>query len=115
MKAFVGLGPYIRESQCKGNCYFFDCLAVCVNSKPAPDKREFWGWWMDIEADEAGFTYQTQIGMYNKAGDWQVKAIKQAEIKQEIDTNLTEFLQKMEKYLATIELTFRPADAVSTK
>ncbi|AKJ42802.1 sigma factor-binding protein Crl [Pragia fontium] len=115
LKEFVSLGPYIRESQCKGNHYFFDCLAVCVSSKPSPEKREFWGWWMDIEADEQGFTYRTQAGLYDKAGDWQVKTIKDADVQKEIDENLKEFLLKLERYLTSIKLTFRPMVSAEAK
>lgn len=115
MKEFIGLGPYIRESQCKGNSYFFDCLTVCANSKPSPEKREFWGWWMDLEANEEGFTYQIQIGLYDKAGEWQAKTIKDAETQKEIERNLTEFLQKLQNYLTTLKLSFQPVDANSAK
>ncbi|QBH95699.1 sigma factor-binding protein Crl [Limnobaculum zhutongyuii] len=115
IKEFITLGPYIRESQCKGNHYFFDCWAVCVSSKPAPEKREFWGWWMDIEADEQGFTYSCQIGLFDKVGEWQVKTIKDADIQQEVEQNLHAFQQKLQDYLTSIKLSFRQAQTELAK
>lgn len=115
LKEFISLGPYIRESQCKGNRYFFDCLAVCVSSKPSPEKREFWGWWIDMDADEEGFVFHCQTGLFDKLGDWQPKPIKDAEIKKEIDANLQEFLQKLGNYLTSIKLTLRAMDDEQVK
>lgn len=110
LKRFNELGPYLREDKCDAQRFFFDCLAVCVNVKPTPDKREFWGWWLTVDAKETHFTYDYGFGLFDKEGVWQPMAIKNAEDKANVDKTLQAFFPRLSATLLEQGIVLVPAE-----
>ncbi|MCH4995436.1 sigma factor-binding protein Crl [Pectobacterium carotovorum] len=103
MKNFTSLGPYIREAQCEDTAFFFDCLAVCVNIKPAPEQREFWGWWLNLEDTGKGFTYEYHYGLFDKKGNWREEKIKDKAVMEQVENAKQAFHVRLEKQINALD------------
>lgn len=110
LKKFMALGPYLRADQCANDRFFFDCLAVCINVKPEPEKREFWGWWLDLQAEGDRFHYRYALGRYDKAGRWRAQPIADEQVNRRLIQTLTTFHGHLQGLLDTLALPLHPAD-----
>ena len=109
LRCFTALGPYIRELQCQEGHYFFDCLAVCVNAGVAPEKREFFGWWLTLIPQETGFVSEYHTGVFDKKGLWQEKSLSDKEIRDAVSKTLTDFYPRLQVVLQELDLSMTPS------
>lgn len=107
LRQFAAIGPYLREDLCEEGRYRFDCLSVCVSAKPAPDKREFWGWWLVLEQADHSFSYHYQTGFYNADGEWIDKALPKKH-QAEVERTLQHFYKLISGKLTQLECTSPP-------
>jgi sigma factor-binding protein Crl len=70
LNVLKAIGPYLREPQSEDGHYIFDCLSVCVNDHKSPVVREFWGWCLEFDKSEEGFSAMYNTGKYNIDGNW---------------------------------------------
>ncbi|PHM73874.1 sigma factor-binding protein Crl [Xenorhabdus kozodoii] len=110
LKSFSALGPYVRELKCQNGYFFFDCLAVCVSAKVAPEKREFWGWWLELEEQEQGFVYHYQIGLFDKHGEWRAMGIKKKADLEHLESTLQAFHKRLVGAFEALKLTLIPSE-----
>ena len=114
LRQFAAIGPYLREDLCEEGRYRFDCLSVCVSAKPAPDKREFWGWWLVLEQADHSFSYHYQVGFYNAEGEWLDKPLPKKH-QAEVERTLHHFYKLISGKLAQLECTLLPAEQVTAE
>lgn len=94
---------------------FFDCLAVCVNAKPEPEKREFWGWWLELEVQDNQLIYNYNFGLFDKDGDWKVAPSGNQDVDKQVEQTLQAFFKRLKELLVTLEIELVPSEKLSEK
>ncbi|EMQ37713.1 transcriptional regulator Crl [Vibrio cholerae O1 str. EM-1626] len=82
-----------------------------MNDKKSPEKREFWGWWMELTQNEQEMSACYHIGRYTLAGDWVAEAIPES-AQAEVNHTQAEFHKKLVK---TLRERFEISVTVSTE
>lgn len=113
IKKFVELGPYLRSEKCQEDYFFFDCLAVCVNVKSPPEKREFWGWWLELVPLETHFTYRYTLGLFDKQGVWCKQPIDDLALMAKLEQTLQNFYATLVILMTSINIVLLPEDNYS--
>ncbi|MDP5292647.1 sigma factor-binding protein Crl [Oceanimonas sp. CHS3-5] len=115
LRVFTAIGPYLRSEQSTENSYFFDCLAVCASAKAAPEKREFWGWWLKLSPkSEQHFEFHYRLGYYDVDGQWRDRAIPRKH-EDEVARTLRDFYDKLATCLDELSLSAGPAPELGDK
>ncbi|KLV11063.1 MULTISPECIES: sigma factor-binding protein Crl [Photobacterium] len=98
MTKLTALGPYLRQNLSAEGHFFFDCLSSCISAKKAPEEREFWGWWLIMEATKNGFEYHYQFGRFNDQGEWDKDTVPAKHV-QAVQQTLDDFYPKLKGLL----------------
>ena len=110
LKAFMSLGPYLRAEQSEPGRYFFDCLASCLNFNAAPERREFWGWWLVLERCEGGVVLQGEQGLFSRDGLW-LNRQPVAAAQPQVEQTQTSFMQALQALVDGWQLQLYPPAA----
>ncbi|MEH0665346.1 sigma factor-binding protein Crl [Vibrio scophthalmi] len=94
------IGPYLREVQSSEGAYLFDCLSVCVNDKKSPEKREFWGWWLELSLVDGYYEARYRTGLYDVSGEWRDEPLPKKAV-EDVTKTQEAFHQKLIETLST--------------
>jgi len=115
VKQLAAIGPYLRENRSREGEYFFDCLAVCLSARKAPEQREFYGWWFELKQQQDGMVYHYQFGVFDSNSQWLQHDIP-AKHKPEVERTLQEFFEKLLPLVnSELGLGLAPADELDEK